>query len=73
MKYVRRMHGLESAQSLVDELLAVVIRRLLCANDAVHVCFHKLLDEVNFRKAIIVAWLLNVEDGDDVFMVEVPQ
>ena len=37
------MHGLQSAQRLVDEILAVIIRQLLCADDTVHVGLHKFL------------------------------
>jgi len=31
------------------------------------------LNEVDFVERSIVAWLLNVENGDDVFVVEVSQ
>jgi hypothetical protein len=37
------MHGLERTQSLVDEVLTVVIRQVLGPDDAVHVRFHELL------------------------------
>jgi hypothetical protein len=31
---------------LVDEILAMVVRQVLCANNAVHIRLHKLLYEV---------------------------
>ena len=67
------VHSLKCAESLVDKVLAVVVRKLLCADDTVHVRLHKLLDEVDLSKALVVARLLDVEDGNDVFVVEVAQ
>jgi hypothetical protein len=40
---VGRMHGLESAEGLVDEVLAMVVGEILGANDSVHVRFHEFL------------------------------
>ena len=73
MEDVGGVHSLEGAESLVDEVLAVVVRKLLCADDAVHVSLHELLDEVHLGEALVVARLLDVQDGNDVFVVEVTQ
>lgn len=43
MEDVGRVHGLERSQRLVDKVLAVVVRQILCSNDPVHVGFHQLL------------------------------
>lgn len=43
VQHVGRVHGLERSQSLVDEVLAVVVRKVLGANDTVHVRLHELL------------------------------
>jgi hypothetical protein len=40
---VRRVHGFECAQRLVDEVLTVVVGQLLCADNTVHVGFHEFL------------------------------
>jgi hypothetical protein len=40
------VHSLEGAEGLVDEVLAVVIRQILCANNTVHIGLHKLLCDV---------------------------
>lgn len=37
------MQSLETAQSLVDEVLTVIIRELLCTDDSVHVSLHQFL------------------------------
>jgi len=71
MKDIGRVHGLESSESLIDKVLAVVIRQVLSADDPVHVGLHKLLNQVNFTEALIASWLLNVQDRNDVLMIEV--
>ena len=38
-----RVHGLERSESLVDEVLAVVIGKLLSSYDAVHIRLHEFL------------------------------
>ena len=43
MEDVCRMHGFECAESLVDEVLAVVIGELLSPDDTMHVGLHKFL------------------------------
>lgn len=73
MQHVGRVHRLEGAQRLVDEVLAVVVRELLCADDAVHVGLHELLDEIDLVKGVVAPGLLDVEDRDDVLVVEVAQ
>jgi hypothetical protein len=34
---------------------------------------YSYLNEVNFGECLIIARFLDVEDGDDVFMIEIPQ
>ena len=43
MEDVCRVHGLQSAQRLVDEVLAVIIGQLLCADDTMHIGLHEFL------------------------------
>lgn len=43
VKNVGGMHGLQRAEGLVDEVLAVVVRKVLGSNDTVHVRLHELL------------------------------
>lgn len=43
MENIGRVHGFECAQGLVDEVLTVIIRQLLCTNDTMHVGFHEFL------------------------------
>ncbi|KAG5458717.1 MAG: hypothetical protein BJ554DRAFT_1008, partial [Olpidium bornovanus] len=45
VQHVGGMHELQRAERLVDEVLAVVVRQLLRADDAVQVRLHKLLDQ----------------------------
>jgi len=67
------VHSLEGAEGLVDKVLAVVIRQILCANNTVHIGLHKLLDEIDFGEGLIAAGFLDVEDRYNVLMVEVSQ
>ena len=83
------MHGFQCAQRLVDEILAVVIGQVLCADYSVHVSFHQFLslsalsstrtretlylNEVDLCEAIITTRSLNIENRDDVLMVEISQ
>jgi len=67
------VHGLESTEGLVYKVLTVVVREVLGADDSVHVCLHQLLNEINLRKRLIAARLLDIKDGDYVLMVEVSQ
>lgn len=59
------MNGFESAESLVYEVLTMIIGKVLCANNAMQVCLHKFLDEVYFREVIDGRWFDDVQDGDD--------
>jgi hypothetical protein len=59
------VHCLESAEGLVDKVLAVVVGEVLGSDDAVHVCFHEFLDEVDFCEGVEAAWFLDIEDRDD--------
>jgi len=63
------MHCLEGAEGLVDEVLAVVIGKVLGANDAVHVCFHEFLDEIDFGEGVEAAGFLDFQNGDDLLSV----
>jgi hypothetical protein len=47
MQDIGRVHRLESTQRLVDEVLTVVVGKLLRTNDAVHVRLHEFLRFVN--------------------------
>lgn len=65
MKNVCGMKGFEGAESLVDKVLAVVIRKYLSSDDSVHVSFHELLDQVDFVELFVGDWFLDVNDGND--------
>ena len=67
------MHGLEGTESLVDEVLAVVVGQILGTYNAVHIRLHELLDEVDLGEVLVRAWLLDVKDGNDILVVEVAQ
>jgi hypothetical protein len=43
MQDVRGVHSFQGAESLINEVLAVVVRKILCTNDTVHVGLHQLL------------------------------
>lgn len=38
------VESLECAQGLVDKILGMVVREVLCSNDTVHVSFHEFLN-----------------------------
>lgn len=65
MKDVGRVHRLEASQSLVDEILTVIIRQVLRAYHAMHVSLHELLNEINLGEGVKVGGLLYVQDGYD--------
>lgn len=67
------MHGLERSQRLVDEILAMVVGEVLGSNDSVHIRLHEFLDKVDLVEAIVASRLLDIKNGDDVFVVEVTQ
>lgn len=66
MNDVGAVHGLERTQSLVGEVLAVVVRELLGTDNAMKVSLHELLDEVHLGEGLVGAGLDDVEDADDV-------
>ena len=65
----------------------MVVRKILSANDTMHVGLHQFLatletieyenpqgtylDQVDFCETLVVPWLLDVKNGDDVFVVEI--
>ena len=49
MDHVRRVESLQRAERLIDEVLRVVVREVLSADDAVHVRLHQLLDHCGAR------------------------
>ena len=66
MKHVRRMHCFECTKGLVNEVLAVVIGKLLGPDNAVHVCLHELLPKVLDVRLLIqhsVSYLDQVDLG----------
>lgn len=88
MQNVGGVHGLEGAQSLIDEILAMVVREVLCSDNTMHVGLHQFLGigseslriqllgstnlyQVDLCKGFIISWLLNIEDRDNVFVIEV--
>jgi hypothetical protein len=62
VKDIGGVESFEGSESLIDEILAVVVGEFLCANDTVHIRLHQLLNEVDFAEALVVARLLDIED-----------
>jgi len=73
MQNVCRMHSFERSQGLIYEVLTVVVGQLLSTDDSMHICFHKLLNQVNFVEGLVIPWLLDIEDTDDVLVIEMPK
>ena len=51
----------------------MIVAERLRPDDPVEVCFHQFLDEVYFFKVLEGRRAENVEDGDDVLVVKVPE
>lgn len=64
VKNVGGMHGLQGAEGLVDEVLAVVVGEILGSNDTVHVRLHELLLHCKHgsRRAMKLVMYLNQID-----------
>ena len=45
MDDVRRVKGFQRTKCLVGKILCMIVRKILGADDAVHVRFHQLLDD----------------------------
>lgn len=91
MEDVCGVHGLQGTESLVNEVLAMVVRELLSSNDTVHIRLHEFLhyvslyappqaktacahlDEIDFGEGLVIARFLDIQNGDDVLVVEVPE
>jgi hypothetical protein len=58
---------------VVVKVLAVVVREVLGSDDPMHARLHQLLNEINLRKRLITARLLDINDRDDVFVVKVSE
>ena len=52
------VQGLESAQGLVDEVLGVIIRQVLCSDHAVHIGLHELLD---YCTTVFMSWVQKID------------
>ena len=44
MQDVGRVHGFEGAEGLIDEVLTMIVGKILGADDTVHIRFHELLE-----------------------------
>ena len=51
----------------------MVVAELLGAYDAVEVCLHELLDEIDLLEVVDAGGAEDVEDGDDVLVVKVAE
>jgi len=59
---------------LIDEVLAMIITKLLSPYHPVQVCFHELLNQQDLRKAVKTFWRLEyVEDANDVLVSKMTQ
>ena len=62
-----------SAAYLINEILAVVVTQLLCANNTMEVGFHELLNEVHLPELIETWGLKDVKDRNDVLVTEMTE
>lgn len=62
MQNICGMHGFQSSQCLVDEILAVVVREFLGSDNSMHIRLHKLLDEVDLREGFEISGSLDVKN-----------
>jgi len=59
---------------LIDEVLAMIITKLLSPYYPMQVCFHELLNQQDLRKAVKTFWRLEyVEDANDVLVSKMTQ
>mmetsp|Transcript_6853 Transcript_6853/g.12421 ORF Transcript_6853/g.12421 Transcript_6853/m.12421 type:complete len:232 (-) Transcript_6853:220-915(-) len=74
VEHLRRVDELQTAQNLVDEVLAVVVRqRLSGADDLVQIGVHQLIHHVHVLEALARGGRQDVVYVDDVFVAEVHQ
>ena len=57
MQHIGGVHRFQSAERLVDEVLTVVVGKLLCANDAMHVRLHEFLHSLLVRAYSCPCWV----------------
>lgn len=58
------MQRLDGPARLIHKVLAVIIRQVLRADDAVKIRFEQFLDEVDLFERVERAWLDDVEHGN---------
>lgn len=58
---------------LVYKVLAMIITEFLGTNNTMKVGLHELLDEVNLVELVYTAWLEDIKDRDDVFVMKVSE
>lgn len=68
MEHIGRMHGFQSPEGLVDEVLHVVVGEFLSADHSMQVGLHEFLDEVYLSKRLVVERPLDRQHRDDVFV-----
>jgi hypothetical protein len=54
MNHICRMQGFQSPEALVCEVLGMIVREVLCADHAVHVRLHQLLDYLALHQPTII-------------------
>lgn len=73
MQHIGRVQGFEGSQSLINEVLTVIVAELLRAYDAVEIRFHELLHEVDLLEVGKAGWAQDVQDRDDILVMKMPQ
>lgn len=63
----------DACTDLVYEVLAVIVAKLLGADDTVKVRLHEFLHEINFLELLKARRAQNVQDGDDVLVMKMPE
>ena len=60
-----------ASQKLVHKVLTVIISQILSRLDnPMHICLHKICDDVDVLVACWGWWLLDINKSDDIFVIE---
>lgn len=62
-----------STTYLIDEVLAMIIAKLLCSDNTVKIRLHELLNKIDLLELFKGVRTEYIKDGDDVLMAEVEQ
>lgn len=66
-------HGIGRRTYLIDEVLTMVVAEHLRTYDAMHIGLHEFLHQIDLFELVEGWWAENVEDGNDVLVMKVPE